>query len=109
MALSAAEKQRAYRERQKLLKEPRETAQLVSEMMVSRYERDPVAEAGRAERAAAHAEWLAARPSEVVESVDEQEVRDAFGYSGSETRSKAERDAVAERILANVRGKYGSD
>ncbi len=53
----------------------------------------------------------------VPQETDEQAVRDAFGYSESEKRTKAERDAVAFRITgkkpeldeAKAREKYVSE
>lgn len=38
----------------------------------------------------------------------EQAIRDFFGYAASETRSKAERDAVARRIMARSQKGTGS-
>lgn len=46
-------------------------------------------------------------PPHEVESLteaEEQAIRDYWGYSASEKRTKAERDAVAERILAKCAG-----
>jgi len=60
MPLTAAEKQKAYRDRQR-------------------------------------------EQAEVLDEEREQEIRDRFGYAKSETSSKAERDALAARIVARVK------
>lgn len=65
-ALSAAEKQAAYRERKRL-------ASLDAGMP-----------------------WLG-----LIDEEREQAIRGHFGYVSSETRTQAERQAVADRIVAN--------
>jgi hypothetical protein len=38
----------------------------------------------------------------VLSEAQEQKIRDHFGYSKSETRTKAERDAAAQRIIERL-------
>ena len=69
---SNAARQRAYRERQK--------TRLVAESR----DRGPYADV----------------PDHELTPAQEQEIRDWFGYSKSETRTRAQRQATADRIMA---------
>jgi hypothetical protein len=78
---SRAEQQRAYRERKALL-EQSDVPEQVS---------DPALEA------------LVGQ--EVLSEAQEQAIRDSWGYSASETRTKAERDAAAKRMVEKARAR----
>lgn len=53
-------------------------------------------------------ESIAHQPVQRMTESDEQAVRDHYGYSSSESRSKAERDAAAARMVAKSKGSSGS-
>jgi len=84
MPKSNAERQREWRERQKL-QEP-----------------DTTHEPGGVAPLQVNQEGLRVPTPE-----EEQRIRDIFGYSSSETRTKAERDAAAERMMERHRARSG--
>jgi hypothetical protein len=59
-----------------------------------------VEERRRSEEEEKLAEALEESRRVALELDDEQALRDRFGYAPSETRTKAERDATAERIMS---------
>src|SRR5215471_5776609 len=73
---SNAARQRAYRERQK--------TRLVAESDPAARDRGPYADV----------------PDHELTPAQEQEIRDWFGYAKSETRTRAQRQATAARIMA---------
>lgn len=46
-------------------------------------------------------------PDELLSPAMEQEIRDHFGYKASETRTRAERNAAAARIVRRTQGQTG--